>query len=101
LQTGTQTWAPGSSVNFTLPSGTFTDAVTQHMFYTAYQTSGASLTSWLRFNTSTDTFSGTVPVKASGTVGLEVIAADSSGRFATDSFSVVLSGSTSSTTTHV
>jgi len=93
-QTPNQTWDDGQAVNFTLPVGTFTDAVGQRMTFAAYQTSGPSVTSWLRFNELTDTLIGTVPASASGTVGLEVIATDSLHMTAVDAFSVTFAAGT-------
>jgi hypothetical protein len=44
--------------------------------------------SWLRFNSATDTFTGTVPANAKGTAHLEVIAQDADRVSATDMFTV-------------
>jgi hypothetical protein len=94
-QTPTQTWLDGQVLNVTLPANTFADSTGQALTYSAYQIAGNSVTSWLHFNAQTDTFTGTVPTTASGTVGLEVIARDSSGLTATDVFNVNLSKSPS------
>lgn len=86
--TPNQTWVDGQSVNLVLPSNTFTDALGLKMSFAAYQVSGPNVTSWLRFNSITDAFSGKIPMTASGTVGLEVIATDARHVTATDLFSV-------------
>jgi len=86
--TPNQTWADGQAVNLVLPSNTFTDALGLKMTFAAYQVSGSSVTSWLHFNSATDTFSGKVPVHQSGSVQLEVIARDADRATATDLFSV-------------
>jgi hypothetical protein len=93
--TPNQTWDDGQFVTFTLPAGTFTDAVGQRMTFAAYQTSGPSVTSWLRFDAMTDTLVGSVPASASGTVGLEVIATDSLHMTAIDAFSVTFAAGAS------
>jgi hypothetical protein len=93
--TPNQTWDDGQAVTFALPIGTFTDAQGQRMTFAAYQTSGPSVTSWLRFNTLTDTLIGTVPASASGTVGLEIIASDSLHMTAIDAFSVTFAAGAS------
>jgi len=71
-----------------LPANTFTDALGLKMTFLAFETSGPNVTSWLHFNTSTDTFSGAVPANASGTIGLLVLATDTQGMMAEDMFSV-------------
>jgi len=53
--TAGQTWTGGQSVNLVLPSNTFTDALGLKMNFAAYEVSGPNVTSWLRFNSSTDT----------------------------------------------
>ncbi len=68
MQTPNQTWVDGQKVDLVLPANTFTDALGSKMTFVGYQQSGPSVTSWLRFNPTTDEFLGTVPVTASGTV---------------------------------
>jgi hypothetical protein len=60
------------------------------MTFAAFEVSGPNITSWLRYNATTDVFSGTVPTTASGTVQLEVIATDAQHMTATDLFNVLL-----------
>jgi hypothetical protein len=86
-QTAAQVWRDGSYVSLTLPSGTFTDAGNA-LSYSAYEISGPNVTGWLGFNPGSDTLSGFVPARESGTVGLEVVATNSAGRSATDAFTV-------------
>jgi hypothetical protein len=97
-QTANQSWLPGQYVDLVLPSNTFSDPVAT-LTYSAYETSGPNVAYWLSFNARTETFSGFVPLAASGTVTLEVIAKDSAGHSATDSFTVALGLSASHTTT--
>ena len=86
--TPTQTWTDGQTVNLVLPGNTFTDALGLKMTFAAYEVSGPNVTSWLHFNSATDTFSGKVPLHQSGSVQLEVIARDSAHATATDVFTV-------------
>lgn len=88
VPTAAQTWTDGQAVTFVLPSSTFTDALGLQMTFAAYEVSGPNVTSWLRFNSITDAFSGNVPTTASGTIGLEVIATDAQHVSAADFFSV-------------
>jgi hypothetical protein len=83
-----QTWTDGQTVNLVLPGNTFTDALGLKMTFAAYEVSGTNVTSWLRFNSGTDTFSGKVPVNESGSAQLEVIATDADHATATDLFTV-------------
>ena len=78
------------AVSLTLPANTFTDPQGQKLSYTAYQIGGNSVVGWLSFNASTDTFSGTVPLNASGQVELEVVATNTSGLSTKDLFYVSL-----------
>jgi Putative Ig domain len=86
--TPAQTWTGGQTVNLVLPGNTFTDALGLKMSFAAYQVSGTNVTSWLHFNSATDTFSGKVPVHETGSVQLEVIAKDADRVTATDLFTV-------------
>ena len=87
-QTATQTWALGKAVSFTLPSATFTDPQSQKLTYAATLATGAALPTWLSFNATTGTFTGTVPNTTAG-LSLKVTATDTSGLSASETFSVV------------
>jgi hypothetical protein len=87
-QTATQTWKHGQSVNFALGANTFTDPQQQALTYAATQANGAALPSWLVFNGTTRTFSGTVPGNAAG-LAIKVVATDTSGLSASETFSVL------------
>ena len=89
-QTPTQTWTDGEAVNLVLPSNTFTDALGLKMTFVAYEMAGPNVTSWLRFNAATNDFYGTVPMTASGTVQLAVVAFDDFYMTAVDLFTVTL-----------
>jgi len=87
-QTANQTWTRGQTVNFTLASNTFTDPQGEKLTYSVKLANGSALPSWLQFNTSTGTFTGTVPNSA---VGLSIIvtATDAGGASTSETFSVL------------
>ncbi|HEY0225699.1 MAG TPA: putative Ig domain-containing protein, partial [Mycobacterium sp.] len=87
-QTPNPIWTGGTTLDVVLPSNTFTDALGLKMTFAAYQVSGPSVTSWLRFNAATDTLSGLVPTTASGTIGIAVVATDALHLTAVDMFGV-------------
>jgi Putative Ig domain len=98
--TPNQTWTDGQKVDLVLPANTFTDALGLKMTFAESKVSGPDVTSWLRFNAATDELLGTVPMAASGTVMLKVVAADSLQMTAADLFSVTfapIAGHTGST----
>jgi len=86
-QTGSQTWKLGQAVNFTLPTNTFTDPQGQKLTYSATQSNGSALPSWLTFNATTGQFTGTVPNTAAG-LTLKVTATDTSGLSVSETFAV-------------
>jgi phage-related protein len=96
--TANQVWTDGQAVDLVLPGNTFTDALGLPMTFTAFEVSGPSVTSWLRFNSSTDTFSGTAPANASGPIGLAVVATDAAHLSAVDLFSVSFQSAAGHTT---
>jgi hypothetical protein len=81
-------WTDGQKIDVVLPANTFTDALGLKMTFAAYEVSGPNVTSWLHFNPTTDELFGTVPMTASGTVGLAVIASDALHMTAADMFNV-------------
>jgi hypothetical protein len=90
--TANQTWTEGKAISLVLPANTFTDPQGQKLTYTAKQTDGLALPSWLVFNASTETFTGTAPPTAQ-TIGLTVTATDSSGLSASESFTASVKAS--------
>jgi hypothetical protein len=86
--TPNQSWTEGQAITFGLPANTFTDALGLKMSFAAYEQSGPNITSWLRFNPTTDTFSGTPPLTLHGTAELAVIASDAQHMTAADIFDV-------------
>ena len=91
--TPNQIWSDGQKIDLVLPANTFTDALGLKMTFAAYEVSGPNVTSWLHFNPTTDELLGTVPMAASGTVTLEVLASDALHMTAEDLFSVTFAPS--------
>ncbi|MDA5193991.1 putative Ig domain-containing protein [Govanella unica] len=79
-----------SAWSFTVPAGTFTDEDGDKLIYTATLADGTALPSWLTFNATTSTFSGTPGQIQVGTLDLKITATDPSGAKATDSFRVTI-----------
>ena len=94
-QTPNQTWTQGQKISLALPATAFTDPQGEALTYTAVQTNGKALPSWLSFNAATRTFSGTVPSGAE-TLSLKVTATDTSGLSASESFGVTVPAGASS-----
>jgi len=89
VQTPGQAWTEGKAVSLALPANTFSDPQGEPLAYTASLANGQALPSWLTFNATTKTFSGTAPSTAE-TLGIKVTATDSSGLAASESFNVVV-----------
>ncbi|QSW92545.1 DUF4082 domain-containing protein [Rhizobium lentis] len=90
VQTAGQNATVGSAFSFTLPSTTFTDVDSgETLAYAATAADGTALPSWLTFNASTRTFSGT-PTTA-GTYGVRVTATDLGGLAANETFNIAVS----------
>jgi hypothetical protein len=98
-QTATQTWKVGQAVNFTLASNTFTDPQNETLIYTATQANGAALPSWLSFNVTTQTFTGTPPA-GNTNLSIKVTATDTSGLSASETFAANLIAPTAPTITN-
>jgi hypothetical protein len=89
--TATQTWKLGQAVDVALAANTFTDPQGEALTYTATQSNGAALPSWLHFNGATDTFTGTVPNTATG-LNIKVTATDTGGASASETLAVSIVG---------
>jgi hypothetical protein len=96
-QTANQSWTTNKAVNLVLPTSTFTDPQAEKLTYKATQASGAALPSWLKFNATTDTFSGTAPSTASS-LSLKVTATDTSGLSASETFTATIAAAASQLT---
>src|SRR5262245_45651753 len=70
----------GNVFSYVVPPETFADPdAGDTLTYSATQSNGSALPSWLTFNASTRTFSGTPPSTASGLFNLSVTVTDSTG----------------------
>ncbi|KWV60093.1 adhesin, partial [Rhizobium altiplani] len=86
-QTATQNATAGTAFSFVLPAGTFTDVDSgDTLTYTATSANGTALPTWLSFNASTRTFSGTPTT--SGTSDIKVTATDIAGLATSETFSI-------------
>ena len=83
--------ASGSAVNYTVASGSFTEADGDALSYSANLASGAVLPAWLLFNATTRTFTGTPPSNATGAYDIQVTASDGS-LIASDIFRLTVTG---------
>ena len=68
---------------------TFTDPQKETLSFTASQSNGSALPAWLKFNGTTDTFSGTAPA-AAGSLSLKVTATDTSGLSISETFTAAV-----------
>jgi hypothetical protein len=94
-QTAAQSFKTGSAINFALAKNTFTDPQGEALTYSASQSNGAALPSWLKFNATTDTFTGTAPTTATA-LSLKVTATDAGGASVSETFGVTISTKASS-----
>jgi hypothetical protein len=85
VQTQNQAWTEGRAISFVLPANTFVDPQGQKLSFTASQSNGQALPTWLAFNSATATFTGTAP-GSTRSVGIKVTATDTSGLSASESF---------------
>ena len=86
-----QTVLEDSAINFVIPSNAFADVDAGDVLsYSATLANGAALPSWLSFNASTHTFSGTPLNGDVGNIGVKVIATDTAGASADQSFSLTV-----------
>ena len=82
-------------LSFQVPSGTFTDV--DHgdsLGYSATLGDGSALPTWLHFDASTATFSGTPPHHAVGDIDVKVTAIDGSNESISDTFTLKVSDTT-------
>ena len=90
-QTAALTWLAGKPVSLTLPAAAFTDPQNESLSYTARLSNGQALPSWLAFNATTETFSGTAPAAAQ-TLSIVVTATDTSGLSVSETISATVVG---------
>jgi Ca2+-binding RTX toxin-like protein len=86
-----QTATEGSAFSFSVPNGTFTDPDPGDVLsYTATRADGSALPSWLSFNASTRSFSGTPAAGSAGTLSILVTATDAAGAHVSESFDIAV-----------
>jgi hypothetical protein len=90
-QTPGQTWTGGTQISLALPATTFTDPQSEMLTYGAKLSNGQALPTWLSFNATIDTFSGTAPATAQ-TLSIVVTATDTSKLSVSDTFSAIVLG---------
>jgi Ca2+-binding RTX toxin-like protein len=74
-----------------VPAGSFTDVDQgDTLAYSAALADGSALPSWLVFDAATQTFSGTAPANASGSLDIQVTATDNAQATASDAFRLTL-----------
>lgn len=78
----------GGTLDFTVPGAT--DANDSALAYSATLSSGAALPSWLRFDTSTLTFTGSPASGSAGTYTIAVKASAANGGVATETFTLTV-----------
>ncbi|HTZ70580.1 MAG TPA: putative Ig domain-containing protein [Acetobacteraceae bacterium] len=89
-----QSWVTNGAVDFRLPTTSFSDPQGEALTLKASLSSGAALPSWLSFNASTLTFSGTAPATAA-TMSIKVTATGTSGLSASELFAAsIVKGAT-------
>ncbi len=88
-QTAAQLFMAGQKLTLALPATTFTDPNGFDLTYTASLANGQSMPSWLSFNATTRTFTGTIPANTAP-MQVKVTATDTAGLSATETFSIGL-----------
>ncbi len=86
-----QTAPVGVAFSFTLPAGTFSDADSDSLTYTASKSDDMALPTWLNFTDDTRTFSGTPQSTDTGTLSVKVTASDGNGGSVSDTFDIEVS----------
>jgi Ca2+-binding RTX toxin-like protein len=84
-----QSSAEDTALSFTIPMGSFTDVDNAILTYRATLASGVILPSWLSFNATTQTFTGTPPLNFNGSLDVKVTASDGS-LSASDVFTLII-----------
>ena len=89
--------AKGKAFSWQMPAGSFRDADRNDtLSYAATLSNGKPLPSWLKFDAATQTFSGTAPASARGSIDVRVTASDGHGECSTasDVFKISFSNKT-------
>jgi parallel beta-helix repeat protein len=85
-----QSASENTPFTYTVPAISFTDADNDALSYSATLADGSALPTWLKFEASTQTFSGTPTSTASGTYSVLVTASDAAGAKASDAFTLAV-----------
>ncbi|MDY4375274.1 putative Ig domain-containing protein [Pectobacterium carotovorum] len=85
-----QTIAQGGNLNLTIPAGTFTDPDGDTLTLSATLADGTALPSWLSFNPTTGTFSGTPANGDVGSLTIKVTATDGSNASVSTTFGLTV-----------
>ncbi|MGO4514130.1 putative Ig domain-containing protein, partial [Bradyrhizobium sp. 2TAF36] len=98
-QTANQNARVGSSFSLVLPTNTFTDVdAGDTLAYTATSADGTALPTWLAFNASTRTFSGTPTAANIGTASIKITATDLAGAPISETFNIAVGSSNAAPT---
>ncbi len=92
-QTANQTVSAGKAVSIALASNTFTDPQGEALTYSATQSNGSALPSWLSFNAATEKFTGAAP-SAATSLTLKVTATDTGGATTSETFTLGVTAAT-------
>ncbi len=79
-----------SRFSFTIPANAFSDAEGDVLGYSVQMVGGGALPSWLNFDATTRTFSGTPTNDDVGVINLQVTVSDGHGGSASDNFSITV-----------
>ena len=86
-----QSATAGTAFSYAFPANTFSDADTgDTLSYTATKTDDTALPTWLSFDASTRTFSGTPQAADAGTAAVKVTASDGNGGSVSDEFDITV-----------
>ena len=89
-----RTATTGTAFSYQFPANSFEDADGDSLSYSASQSDGTNLPSWLTFTPGTRTFSGTPQSGDTGTITVRVTASDGNGGSVTDDFDIAVSAPT-------
>ncbi|WP_446830451.1 fibronectin type III domain-containing protein [Candidatus Foliamicus sp.] len=87
-----QTAIVASAFSYAFPADTFADVDNDTLTYTAQQSDGAALPTWLSFTAATRTFTGTPQTADEGTLSVQVTANDGNNGQVSDTFDITVLG---------
>ena len=89
-----QSVVAGRFLSYQFAAGSFTDADSDDLAYSATRGDDSALPAWLTFTAATRTFSGTPSAADAGTLTVKVTASDGNGGAASDEFDIAVSAAT-------